>query len=54
MLTSTIKNYIEKGKRRPTAHNVDSLAVELEVNPYWLVFGKAKVPDWNAETNEAQ
>jgi transcriptional regulator with XRE-family HTH domain len=42
---STI-NSIEKGKKVPRGDTVELLAIALEVDPAWLLFGSGPKPNW--------
>lgn len=42
---STI-NSIEKGKKVPRGDTIELLAIALEVEPAWLLFGTGQKPVW--------
>ena len=42
---STINN-IEKGKKVPRGDTVELLAIALDVDPAWLLFGTGNKPQW--------
>lgn len=42
---STI-NHIEKGEKQPRGDTIERLAIALEVDPCWLLYGTGNKPQW--------
>lgn len=42
--------YIESGEKQPRGDTVESLAIALEVDPCWLLYGTGTKPQWGEKS----
>jgi transcriptional regulator with XRE-family HTH domain len=51
---ATTINQIEKGKVEPRGSTIEKLAIALDVDPCWLLYGSGTKPKWNEKAERAE